>query len=153
MTTDHRSPSALRGTGTLVGAATVTLVLVALVALAGALVAGTLAATGALAGGVVVLGVWCLGLFSVHVVSHVMPGAALMFALFTYGLQLAVMTLALVALSGSDLDFHHGWFVAGVIVAVGGWVVTQLVLSVRARIPAYDVDLPAPSAASEAGAR
>lgn len=153
MTTDHRSPSALRGTGTLVGAAVVTLVLVVLVALAGALLAGTPAATGALAGGAVVLAVWCLGLFSVHVVSHVMPGAALMFALFTYGLQLAVMTLALVALTGSDLDFHDGWLVAGVIVAVGGWVVTQLALSVRARIPAYDVDLPVRPTPREAGAR
>lgn len=153
MTTEHRSPSALRGAGALVGAAAVTLVLVVLVAVAGGLVSGTPAATGALVGGVVVLAVWCLGLFSVHVVSHVMPGAALMFALFTYGLQLAVMTLALVALTGSDLSFDDGWFVAGVIVAVGGWVVTQLALSTRARIPAYDVDLPVASTPREAGAR
>lgn len=153
MTTEHRPPSALRGAGALVGAAAVTLALVVLVALAGALSTGTPAATGALVGGVVVLVVWCLGLFSVHVVSHVLPGAALMFALFTYALQLAVMTLALVALTDSGLDFHPGWFVGGVIVAVGGWVATQLVLSVRARIPAYDVDLPATSTPREAGAR
>lgn len=153
MTTEHRPLSPLRGSGALVGAAAVTLVLVALVGLTGALASGTPAAVGALVGGVLVLAVWCLGLFSVHVVSHLLPGAALMFALFTYALQLAVMTLALVAVTGSDLDFGRGWFVAGVIVAVAGWVVAQLVLSVRARIPAYDVEVPAASTPREASAR
>lgn len=153
MTTEPRRTRPSRGAGVLVGSAVATLLLVAVLVAAAAVAAGTRGATGAAVGGLVVLGVCCLGLFSVHVVSHVLPAAALVFALFTYTLQVVVMTLALMAVTRSDLDMHEGWFVGGVIAAVGAWTVTQIVLSTRRRIPAYDVELPPGSTSHRPGAR
>jgi len=147
MTTEtklHRSG----GVVTLLGAASfslcVGLVLVAVVAIAG----GPASAAGA--GVVLGLAVLAFGAFAVDAVAGIMPAASLLVALMTYVLQLALMTLVLVAASRSDALAGEGrgsWLVAGVIASVLAWTLAQLVLATRRRIPAYDIVLPSEKSA------
>lgn len=156
MTTEVKQQTPLRGTGVLLGAALGSLVPTAALVAAGAATEGSPAAYGALFGGLLVLVVCAFGVFSVHVVSHVMPGAALLFSLLTYALQISLLLLAFVALERSGLldgTLDRGWVGATVIAGVLAWSLVQLVLSTRQRIPAYDLPAQAPVRQPEAGAR
>ena len=111
-------------------------------ALVGALVSGSDAAAGALAGTVFVVAVFAFGSFAVLAVAQAMPTFSLLFALLTYTLQVVVMGLVFVALTASDvfdgtLDRH--WFAGTIIGGAAGWLVGQVVLTTRARIPVYDL--------------
>ncbi|MGD9959537.1 hypothetical protein [Nocardioides sp.] len=117
-----------------------------------ALVGGTPAAYGALAGTLLVVVVFAFGSFTVNAVSGLMPAASLMVALLTYTLQVVAMGLAFVALNRSGLledALDRRWLAGAVIVGTFGWLITQIVLASRARIPAYDLRVDVP----EAGAR
>jgi len=156
MTTESKQLTPSRGTGVLLGAAAVSSVPTLLLVVAGAVVSGAPAAYGALVGGLLVLTVSAFGLFSVHVVSNLVPSAALMFAMLTYTLQVVVMALAFVALQSSGLlddGLDRTWLAAAVIAAVLCWVVAQIVLSTKQRIPAYDLPGEVTDREPEAGAR
>lgn len=148
--TQHPTPSA--GAGVLLGAALVALGAGLAISLVGAFVAGSAAAYGALVGTLLAVGVFALGSFTVNVVAAMMPSASLLVAMLTYTLQVVLMALVLVALSRSgalDGSLHPEWLAGAVIAATLLWLVCQIVLVTRARIPAYDV----PASAPEAGAR
>ena len=88
----------------------------------------------------------------VNVVAGLMPAAALLIALLTYTMQVAVMALAFFALTRSgvlDQTLDRAWLAAAVISATLSWLIAQIWLSTRARILAYDL----PGGQPEAGAR
>jgi len=151
MTTESKQDTR-NGGSVLLGAAAVALVLGGLTVLSGALVGGADAAYGALAGTLLAVGIFAFGSFMVNAVAGAMPAASLLVALLTYTLQVVLMALVFVALGRSGLlddALDRRWLAGAVILGTIGWLVAQLVLATRARIPAFDLggDLP------EAGAR
>ena len=148
MTTESTHHTRKSGVSVLLGTAAVTLVLGGITSGLGAAVGGSAAAYGALVGTALVVGVLAFGSFVVNVVAGLMPAAALLVALLTYTLQVVVMGLVFVALKGSGLlesTLDRRWLAGAVIAGTFGWIAAQIVLSMRARIPAYDLP--------EAGAR
>lgn len=107
-----------------------------------ALLSGSEAAGGALVGTALVVGIFSFGAFSVHMVSEVMPSASLLVALVTYTLQVVLMLLAFVALNTSgalDDGLDPLWLGCTVIVGTFCWLVVQVILTMRRRIPVYDL--------------
>ena len=128
--------SALLGAGLVVG------VLGAVAVVLGALVSGSAAAYGALVGTLVVLAVLGLGSVVVSVIAGAMPTAALLVALLTYTLQVLLMGLLLAVLAESgvlDSALDAEWLGGTVIVGTLLWLGSQIVLTSRLRIPAYDL--------------
>ena len=154
MTTDApRTGQADRDSGAsvLVGAGAAALGLGLAATLLGAFLSGSAAALGALVGTVIVVGVLGFGSFVVNVVAGLMPTMALMVAMLTYTLQVVLMGLVFAALSASgllDSDIDRRWLAGAVIAGTGIWLVSQIVLTTRRRIPVYD--LPAQVAAHPA---
>lgn len=122
---------------------------VAVCALVGLLVAGIgWAVEGAAAAWSVLLGtalvtvVFSGGAAAVNVVSGLMPEAALMIALLTYFLQVLVVLVALAALTDSAVleeRLDRGWVAGSVIGATLIWMAGQVAVTVRARIPIFDL--------------
>ncbi|MCD4526195.1 hypothetical protein [Nocardioides sp. cx-173] len=132
----------------LVTAAAVVLVLGLLLSLVGALAQGSAAAWGAVVGTVLVLVVLGGSSLGVNAVAQVMPTAALMFALLTYTLQVVLMGLVFAVLSASGVleeTLDRAWLAGAVIGGTLIWLVSQIVLVTRRRIPVYDL----PSKAGE----
>ncbi len=130
------------GVSMLVGAAVAALVLGLLLSLVGAFAAGAAAAFGALVGTALVVVVLGGSSLAVNLVAGVMPTAALMFALFTYTAQVVLMGLVFAALSGSgllDSTLDRTWLAAAVIGGTVFWLVSQVVLVTRRRIPVFDL--------------
>lgn len=156
MTTESTHTTPFRGGSVLLGAAAAALVVGLATVLVGALAGGTAAAFGALAGTLLVVAVFALGAGAVHLVAGVLPAASLLVALLTYTLQVVAMALVFAALSGSgllDSVLHRAWLAGAVIGGTVAWLVAQVVLTSRLRIPAYDLPGKAPSGRPEAGAR
>lgn len=158
MTTETKQGSRSRGSTVLVGAALATVLLGALGTLAAGLVDGRPAAQGTLVGAAVVVGIFGLGSFVVNQVAALMPALALLVALMTYTLQVLLLAVLFLGLSGSgllDRTLDRGWLAATIIAGTFVWLAAQLVLTTRLRIPAYDLpeQPPAGSEAPEAGAR
>lgn len=153
MTTEmtHRSP--FTGVRVLLGSAS-TAVVAGLVVIAAAAVAGGAdAVAGAVAGALLTAGVLAFGAFVVNAVAGVMPAAALVVALFTYTLQVLVMGLVFWVLSSSPQaasSLDERWLGGSVIVTTLAWLVAQLTLTLRQRIPVYDL-APAPPAPALTG--
>ena len=113
-----------------------------LVVLLGALTGGDTAAYGALAGALLVVGVFFLGAGFVHVAAGLVPAASLLVALLTYTLQLLVLALVFAALSRSGLlddALDRRWLAGAVIAGTVAWMVAQIVLTMRLRLPVYDL--------------
>ena len=130
------------GARVVVAAAAATLGLGLLLALAGWAVSGGAAALGALVGVLLVVVVSCGGVLLVDAVARLLPWASLLVALLTYTLQLLVVLVAFVALERSDLlgpVVDRGWIGGAAIGAVLVSLAAQVVMTVRARIPAYDL--------------
>jgi len=150
----HRPTS--RGTAVLLRSGAVAAVVVLLLVAPAALVSGSPGAAGVLTGGAVALLVFVGGSLVVDTVASIAPGLSLVFALTTYATQVLALGLFFSALSHSDLlgeTLHARWLGATIIVVTVVWLVVQLVLSTRVRIPVYD--LPAatdPGAGTGAGA-
>ena len=111
-------------------------------AVTGALVAGAPAAYGAAVGILIVVGVFGFGSFVVNTVAALMPTAALLVAMLTYTLQVVAMGLVFVALSRSgllDAALDREWLAGTVIAGTLVWVVSQIVVTMRVRIPIYDL--------------
>lgn len=132
-----------RSGGALVaGAAAFTVLIGGAITALGFLTAGEAAGWGALVGAVVAGFFFTFGTLTVHVVANLMPQAALMVALLTYTLQVVLVLLVFLALSRSGVigrDLDASWLAGGVIGATAAWLIGQLVLFTRARIPAFEV--------------
>jgi len=155
MTTTVR-PDTGRRRGTtpvLVVAGVCVAVSVAVTAFAGGLVAGSPGALGALVGGSIALCFFMFGSLVVESATRMAPQTAIVVALMTYTLQVALVAAAFALLTSTGAvgtTLSGGWIAGGVIVATVTWTLAQLVASARARIPAYDIDLPgSPEASSE----
>ncbi len=115
------------------------------VAIVGGLTTDSAAARGALVGGAIALGFFLFGSAVVGAATRIVPEAALLMAVMTYTLQVALVALVFAVLSNSGVvgtSLTPGWIAAGVIVATIAWTVGQLVATARARIPVYDIELP-----------
>ena len=142
MTTASPRSTATSGASVLFGAALAALVTGLLVTLVGAFAGGAPAAYGALAGTLLVVGVFFLGAGFVHVAAGLVPAASLLVALLTYTLQLLVLALVLAGLNRSGLlddALDRRWLVAGVIAGTVAWMVAQIFLTARLRLPVYDL--------------
>jgi ATP synthase protein I len=120
-------------------------------AFAGGLVAGSTGALGALVGGSIALCFFMFGSLVVESATRMAPQTAIVVALMTYTLQVALVAAAFALLTSTGAvgtTLSGGWIAGGVIVATVTWTLAQLVASARARIPAYDIDLPGSSKAS-----
>jgi hypothetical protein len=130
------------GSSPLLGALGAGAVAVVVLVVAAALVDGRAAVVGAAGGGGLTLAVFAIGIAVVTVVARLMPAASLLVALMTYALQLLVLALCVAALERAgvtDQDLSRGWFAAAVIAVALLWVVGQLVVATRQRIPVYDL--------------
>jgi len=115
----------------------------------GGLVGGSAAALGVLVGALIAVAVFSFGSFTVHTVAGLMPSASMLFALLTYALQVLLLLLALVAIEDAGLvedTLDRVWLAGGIIGGTLVWMVAQVVWTVRARIPVFD--LPTHGAAS-----
>lgn len=135
-------PTRDSGVAVLLGGLAVTVVLGLLVAVVAGLVSGAPAAWGALVGALVVAAVCVGGSLLVNAVAGLMPAASLLVALLTYTLQVLVLLMVFVGLErsgllGSDLD--REWLGGTAIAATLVWLVAQVVLTIRRRIPAFDL--------------
>lgn len=142
MTTETNQVTRSSGTGVLLGATGGSLLAGLVLTVVGALVDGSPGALGALIGTALVVLVFAGGSFAVNEVARVLPAAALLIALLTYTLQVVAMALVFVALSGSgllDQTLARGWLSGAVIAGTAGWLVLQITLATRQRIPAYDL--------------
>ncbi len=134
-----------RTPGVLVTAGLCVAVAVALATLAGGIAAGSLGALGALVGGSIALCFFLFGSLVVENATRMAPQTAIVVALMTYTLQVALIALVFVALKSSGAvgtTLSGGWIAGGVIVATVAWTLGQLVASAKARVPAYDIELP-----------
>jgi hypothetical protein len=142
MTTERALASRRTGSSVLAKAAMASVALGVAAAVTGALVGGACAAYGAAVGIVIVLGVFGFGSFVVNTVAALMPTAALLVAMLTYTLQVVAMGLVFVALSRSGLladELDRRWLAGTVIAGTLVWVVSQIVGTMRVRIPTYDL--------------
>ncbi|MCW2846384.1 MAG: putative synthase protein [Marmoricola sp.] len=122
---------------------------VALATLVGGLVGGSDAALGALSGGSLALCFLLFGSLVVETATRMAPQTAIVIALMTYTLQVAALALVFVVLTSSGAvgtTLSGGWLAGGVVVATVAWTLGQLVASTRARVLAYDIDLPGSAA-------
>ncbi|WP_067437218.1 hypothetical protein [Nocardioides jensenii] len=148
MTTESKRSTAGSGGSVLLGAAVGALVVGVAASLLGALVSGSAAAYGALTGTLIVVLVFAGGASLVNLVAGISPQASLMIALLTYALQVVMVGGILYAIERSGLVgdvLSAGWLAGAVIIGTLGWMVCQIVLSARLRLPAYDL--------TDAGAR
>lgn len=134
-----RTPRVLRVAGVCAAVA------VSLASVTGVVVNGSAAGLGALVGGGIVTGFLVSGSAVVNAAVRMAPQAAMVVAMMTYTLQVVLVLIVFIALSESGLvgdRLASGWVAGGVIAAALSWTVGQLVASARARIPAYDIELP-----------
>jgi ATP synthase protein I len=157
MTTASPRSTATSGASVLFGAALAALVAGLGVTLVGGLADGAPAAYGALAGTLLVVGVFFFGAGVVHVAAGLVPAASLLVALLTYTLQVLVLALVLAGLNRSGLlddALDRRWLAAAVIAGTVAWMVAQIGLTARLRLPVYDLperaDADTPGAASAA---
>jgi ATP synthase protein I len=86
--------------------------------------------------------VFAFGAVSLGVVARVAPAASLLVALLTYTLQVVLVGLVYIGLSGSgslDGPIDPRWLSAAVIACTLTWITTQIVVSTRARQPIYEL--------------
>ncbi len=153
MTTETKQDTRDTGIAVLVGAAAACGVAGLAVSIAGALVSGSPAAYGGLVGSALVVTVFGFSSVVVYVAAGLMPTASLMIAMLTYTLQVVLMGLVFAALSGSGLletTLSRSWLAGAVIAGTAIWLVCQVILTSRRRIPIYDLT---PSSPSQGGER
>jgi ATP synthase protein I len=145
-------------------ALTAVLILGAALALVGGLTSGRPAVLGVLIGALMVCVFFGVGAVILDVVAALAPAASLLIALLTYTLKVVLIGLVFVGLTQSgalEQTIDARWLAGTVIASTLVWLTAQVIASMRARLPIYD--LPAdngpqaapqePPAAGEAGAR
>lgn len=148
MTTTARPAQGLLRRGTpqvLVVAGLCVLAAGTVVTVLGGVVDGSPGAMGALVGGSIALCLFMSGSLVVETATRMAPQTALVVAMMTYTLQVALVAAVFVVLKSSGLmgtTLSAGWLATGVIAATVTWQVAQLAASARARVPAYDIELP-----------
>ena len=156
MTTETMPHTPFTGARVLVGAGVAALLTGLVTAVVGLFVDGSAAAVGALVGTVVMVVVFAGGALLVNAVAGALPTAALLVAVLTYTLQLALLGLLFGALVSSPTLAEHldrRWLGIAVIAATFAWLVAQIVLTMRQRIPVYDLTESEPVRAANAGER
>lgn len=151
MTTESKQDTR-PGVTVLLGAAIAGAAVVVLLAVVAAITGGVDAAVAAGIGGGMALGIFFFGTAALHVVAGVMPTMSLLFALLTYTLQVALMTLLMVGINQSGAfttSVTRGWLAAGVILTTITWMGAQIWRATHLRLPAYDL----PQGDPQAGAR
>ena len=131
------------------GAALAVLAVGLLAVVAAAVFATKAAVLGALVGGGLVLFFFGFGAVTVNVVAAQLPSASLMVAVLTYTLEVTLLALVFVALTGSgatDKDVDATWLGLTAIAGTLTWTFAQIVGATRARQPIFD--LPEPGAGS-----
>lgn len=126
----------------LLSAAVAALVAGAIVVALGAIFSGTPAAYGALAGTFIVVGVFGFGAFTLNLVARMVPAMALLVALMTYTFQVAMMALLMLVLTRSGLledTLDRIWLGIAIVVGAIVWLTAQIVATMRARIPVFDL--------------
>lgn len=124
----------------------VTVVIGAGGALLGAGLGGRDAALGAAFGAVIVALFFGLGALVLDLVSRLAPAASLLVAMLTYLLKVVLLAAVFVALERSgtlDGGLDGRWLGGTMVVATFAWITAQLVVTLRARVPIYDLDTPA----------
>jgi len=152
MTTESKQGLRSRSGFTLLGAAISSSALGLVSVAVAAIVADRSAVYGALVGMALCVTVFGFGAFVVDAVAGLMPSAALLMALLTYTLQVAIMALAFLALTRSgalDDTIDRRWLGGTVIACTMAWLAAQTWFATRLRIPAFDL----PADGPEAGAR
>ena len=141
--TRGRTPAVLvQAVAWVVAAATLTSV-------AGGLVHGAPGARGAAVGGLISLAFFAFGSVVVNTATRLAPEAAMVVALTTYTLQVALVAIAFVGIKASGAlgdTLSAGWLAGGVVAATVAWTVGQLFATARSRVPVYDIDLPSTAA-------
>lgn len=157
MTTETNQVTRNQGSRVLLGATAGSLLAGLGLAAVGTLVAGSPAAYGALVGTALVVLVFAGGSFAVNEVARILPAASLLVALLTYTLQVVLMAVVFAALSRSgalDESLARAWLGGAVIAGTVGWILLQVVLATRVRIPVYELrPAGAGSATVQAGER
>lgn len=113
-----------------------------LLAVVGVLAAGTPAALGAAIGTVMVCLFFATGGYVLDAVAALAPAASLLVALLTYTLNVVLVAVFFVAMNRSGLlerDVDPRWLAGGVITATLVWLTVQVVVTMRARIPVYEL--------------
>lgn len=152
-TTARPAPGQTRG-GTsqvLLAAGLCVAVGVAFATAVGGLVAGSAGALGALTGGGIACVFFLFGSSVVGAAIRVAPHTGMIVALLTYTLQVVLVAVVFSRLVRSDVlgtSLSAGWLAGGIAAATVSWSVGQIVASTRARIPAFDIDLPRSSNAA-----
>jgi ATP synthase protein I len=137
-----RTGGAPAGRGPLVVAAAVSTGVGLVLVVAGALVEGSAASYGALLGTAIAVVVFSFGAFTVDAVARLLPVASLMVALLTYTLQVVLMALVFVGLSGSGLlddTISRPWLGGAIIAGALVWSAVQIRATTTARIPVYEL--------------
>jgi ATP synthase protein I len=153
MTTETLPHTLNPGVRVLGGAALTALAGGLVVVLVAALVADAPALRGALLGVALAVLVFSFGSFVVDQVALRLPAASLLVAVLTYTLQVVLLGMVFWRLTESgalESDLDGQWLGLALVTATIGWMVGQIVLTARARIPAYDLPA-APSAGALTG--
>jgi ATP synthase protein I len=151
MTTESKQDTR-PGVTVLLGAAIAGAAAVVLLALVAAITGGADAAVATSVGGGTALGIFFFGTAALHLVAGIMPTMSLVFALLTYTLQVALMTLVMVAINQSGAfttPLTRGWLAAGLIITTITWMAAQIWQATHLRLPVYDL----PQGDPQAGAR
>lgn len=141
-TSEQGQSPRVTGMRPLLGASVAALVVGGVVIAVAGLASGADAAAAALVGTAIAAGVFTLGSLAVNAVASLLPAASLIVALMTYLLQVVVMALAFAGLSGSAMLATSGaraWLAVAVIAITATWLVAQIWLTTRLRIPVYDL--------------
>lgn len=142
MTTTARPGSSRTAPRVLAVSIAAVVVAVLLTAAVAALVSGTPAAAGALVGGGLAVSFFAVGSTVVSAATRLAPQTALVVALLTYTLQVALVALvfALLVSSGAlEQTLSREWLAGGVVVATVAWTASQMIGTARIRLPAYDL--------------
>ena len=154
MTTETLPHTLNPGVRVLGGAALAALAGGLVVTLGAALVADAQALRGALVGAALAVLVFTFGSFVVDQVALRLPGASLLVAVLTYTLQVVLLGLVFWQLTQSgalESDLDRRWLGGALVAATIGWMVGQIVLTTRVRIPVYDLPRGSSAAAPTGG--
>ncbi|MCX6397470.1 MAG: hypothetical protein NTV23_13375 [Propionibacteriales bacterium] len=111
-----------------------------LVAAAGAF-DGTAAVRSAGLGGALVIAFFAFGALNVGIAARIVPSTALLVAMMTYTIQVALVLMVFVVLRRSDAfdtTLTEGWLAAGLIVGTLTWITAQIVTTLRTPIPPWE---------------
>lgn len=143
MTTETPRPASAGNARVLLATGAVAVLVGVLVTALGALIDGSAGLWGGLLGTGLAVGVLWGGASVVDVVAGLMPSMSLLVALLTYALQVVLMGLVLLVVRRSgvlDSSVDAGWLAGSIIAVTATWIVAQIAIATRRRIPVYDLE-------------